>query len=315
VFPDLNIKWKLDDNTNIRGAITRGIARANYSSLAPTLNAVQAVRGTLGQGISLGNPGLKPQYSWNYDLLAEHYFPSVGVISGGFFAKDLTNIIFSRSFIYTGKIPSIAPGPGGCPSDCYYATQDQNGPGAHEWGIEADYMQHLTFLPGALQGIGFDVNWTHVESNAVVPVDTTTNYQWSATGGNDTVTVHPYTKAFRHAPIPRQFPNLVNVALLYDYSIVSVRLAGNYNSASVYSYGADGSDNPGSGDNWNYPHWQIDGSASVNVWRSTTLSVQALNLNNETFGFFNGQPAPSKRFNVQREYTGTTWWFGLRQGF
>ena len=49
--------------------------------------------------LSAGNPDLKAQHAWNYDVLAEHFFPSVGVISGGFFYKSITDFIFRQNFL------------------------------------------------------------------------------------------------------------------------------------------------------------------------------------------------------------------------
>ena len=307
LFPSIHVKYALDDNTNLRAAFTRGIARPDYSALAPTFSAVGATFDSRSQGLSAGNPALLPEHSWNTDLLAEHFFHGVaGVISGGFFYKDISDFFFDRTVVYNGPIARYNSAANG--DTIYYVTQPQNGPSAHLWGVEFDYQQHLTFLPGALQGIGFDVNWTHVESRAAVPLDTTVTY--TDQNGN---TVHPYTSAFRHSPIPRQFPNIFNVALLYDYAGITARVSGQYTAASIYGYGSDGTSNPASGDQYNYEHWQIDASVTWNFWKETAIQVQALNLNNETFGFFTG--TPGNRYNNQREYYGTTWSVGLRQGF
>jgi TonB-dependent receptor len=302
LFPSVQLRYALDDNTNVRAAVTKGIARPDYIELAPSLNAAGAQPGSITTGITVGNPSLKPEYAWNFDLLGEHYFPSVGVLSGGVFYKDIYDFIFQRTALYTGSLAQY---------DGYYATQYENGPSAHLWGAEFDYTQHLTFLPGAWRGIGFDVNYTHVESQAVVPIPgyNTTNY---ATPQGDTIFPYKNTPT-RHAPLPRQFPNMFNVALLYDYSPVTARLAGQYTSASIYQYGTDGTSNPASGDIYNYAHWQIDGALTWTVFGTTALTAQALNLNNAIFGFFTGTTAHS--YNAQREYYGTTVGIGIRQGF
>jgi TonB-dependent receptor len=313
LFPSVSLRYALDENTNLRAVFSRGIARPNYSDLAPSFNAVGAQPGLRSNGLSIGNPSLQPEKAWNYDLLAEHYFPSVGVISGGAFYKDISDFMFQRTFFYNGINTAYTP-TGSCATNpvlnnCFYASQTQNGPSAHLWGVEADYTQHLTFLPGALKGIGFDVNWTHVESRATVPLDTTVVY--TDQNGNN---VHAYTQAFRHSPIPRQFPNIFNVSMLYDYSTISARMSGQYTSASIYQYGSDGTSNPASGDQWNYVHWQIDGSVVWTVYGATALQAQVLNLNNAVFGFFTGLPGNGHSWNNQREYYGTTWYFGVRQG-
>jgi TonB-dependent receptor len=311
VFPSLQLRYALDDNTNFRAVFSRGIARPNYQDLAPFFTSVNAIPDNRNQGLSEGNPNLQPEKAWNYDLLAEHYFQSVGVISGGAFYKQISDFYFERTFTYNGGNSQFNGNDNG--GNYYFVTQNQNGPSAQLWGVEADWQQHLSFLPGALAGIGFDLNWTHVESRATIPQDTTIGYPINIAG---TDSAFPYKgQPFRHSPLPRQFPNMFNVTLLYDYHPVNFRVSGQYTSASVYQYGTDGTSNPQSGDTWNYPHWQIDGELQVEVIRGTTLQVQGLNMNNAVFGFFTGLPGNGHEFNNQREYYGATWTFGLRQNF
>ena len=51
-------------------------------------------RPTRTSEIERGNPDLDPTTSWNFDLLYENYFTSVGVVSAGVFYKDLYDYIF-----------------------------------------------------------------------------------------------------------------------------------------------------------------------------------------------------------------------------
>jgi TonB-dependent receptor len=327
LFPSMLLRYALDENTNVRASVDFAIARPDYGALIPTFSGFSsALPNSYSNGLSAGNPGLKPERSVNYDLLAEHYFPTIGVLSGGLFYKQISDFFFNRNQPYTGQFilePQFLPRN----DTTYYISQPQNGPSAWLYGFEVDYTQHMTFLPGALRGVGFDVNWTWVNSRAKVPINDSTTYSCSTPGIGGcvqqkgqpagTYVVYPYgSSQYRFAPIPRQFPNLFNVALLYDYGPISARLSGQYTAASVYSYGSDGSSNPNSGDNWNYAHWQIDGSVIWTIWGSTAFQFQVLNLNNETFGFFNGNgpPGSGHGYSVQREFYGQTFWFGLRQG-
>src|SRR6267378_70330 len=99
VFPSVQLRYAVDAETNIRLAVTRGIARPNYPDLAPNQSgnvcATCANQPTLS-GFTTGNPNLKAQYAWNYDLLAAHYLKTVGVISGGVFYKSLRDVILTR---------------------------------------------------------------------------------------------------------------------------------------------------------------------------------------------------------------------------
>ena len=40
------------------------------------------------------NPDLKATYSYNFDLIGEYYFKSVGILSAGVFYKNLNNFIY-----------------------------------------------------------------------------------------------------------------------------------------------------------------------------------------------------------------------------
>lgn len=281
LFPSAQLRYEVDENTNVRLAVTRAIARPNYSDLAPSL------QGTLDPilqhqygNLSAGNPDLKPQHSWNFDFLVEKYLPAAGgVISGGVFYKRISDFIAQKDFIYNGPY---------APFDGYYGTEPENGGDGHLVGIEADWTQHLTFLPGVFSGLGFDVNWTHVSSSVVVD---------TATG--------------RTAPMLRTSPDVANAALTYDKSFVSARVAWTYNGANITAYG-DGTPTA-NGDNYFYAHSQIDASAIFTVTPAVQVQVQVLNINNAVFGFFNGTPGHA--YDVQREYYGQTFYLGLKYGF
>ncbi len=281
VFPSAQLRYGVDQNTNVRVAVTRGIARPHYSDLAPSLQGnINAIYQHQYSNLSAGNPNLRPERAWSYDLLIERFLPSLGgVISGGVFYKALSDVILTQNFIYQGPYT---------PFDGFYGTTPQNGGSGHLVGVEADWVQHLSFLPGAWAGLGLDVNWTHVSSKVLVD---------PATG--------------RQAPLLRQAPDIGNAALLYDHGPVSARIAWTYNGPYIGGYG-DGTATA-SGDNYFEKHSQIDASVIFNVTPSVQMQLQALSLNNAEFGFFQG--TPDHQFNVQREYYGRTFYLGLKYGF
>ncbi len=199
LFPSAQVRLALGPETNLRAAITLAIARPNYSDLAPSVvgNVNFALKSNFGN-LSAGNPDLHPQHAWNYDLLAEHFLPFGGVISGGLFYKNITDFIFQRYFIYNGPVAAFQG---------YGGRQPQNGGSARLLGFDGDWTEHLTFLSGLLSSTGFDVNWTRTDSRADVPV--------GAQSGGVT----------RRAALPRQAKNLANVSFLYDKGNLSARLA------------------------------------------------------------------------------------------
>ena len=296
-FPSAQIRYALDERTNLRVAVTRGIARPDYTSLAPTTlgtpNSQVAGGARFNQSVTVGNPNLHAEYAWNYDFLLERYLPHAGFISAGVFFKDLHGVIYNQRFQnYQGPIVAY--------QGAAY-TVPLNGPGGHISGWEADWEQHLTFLPGVLNGLAFNANWTHVNSYALVP-----------SGGFDSTSTGfvPSPGPLRRAPLFRTSPNVGNVSGIYESGPVYARVAWVYQGPNINSYG-DGTSNPTSSDTYFYAHSQVDMSLYVTLLKKTQLQFQVLNANNAVFGFFNG--TPQHQFDVQREYYGRTFYFGVRE--
>ena len=279
LFPSAQLKFTTSPETDIRFAFTRGLARPDYSQLAPSLQGTQGGNITNPENLTTGNPALKAQHAWNYDLLAEHFFPSVGVLSGGVFYKSLSDFIFNKTFVYNGPITEF---------DGQHGTRPENGGSGHLFGIEAEWNQRFVFLPGWWAGFGIDANYTYTQSRVLV--DPTTN---------------------RFNKLQRQAPNLANVALTYNNGRVSSRLGWSYQGANIFDYG-DGTPTP-NGDVYMYAHSQFDGSIMFNLTQRLQLQLQALNINNAVFGFFAG--TPQHDYSLQREYYGQTIYFGTKYDF
>jgi len=281
LFPSVQLRYAVDPETNLRLAVTRGIARPNYPDLAP--NQSGNVCPTCANQPSLsafttGNPNLKAQYAWSYDLLAAHYLNTVGVISGGVFYKSLRDVILTRRFTYTG------PGP----FNGYVGFAPDNGGAGHLFGVELTWTQRFVSLPGWLAGFGIDANYTHTSSKVLVD---------PATGRQD--------------QLLRQSPDFANVYATYDKWPVSARLGWTYNGTMIQYYG-DGTPTP-SGNTYFYQHGQFDGSIVYNASPNVQIQAQVLNINNAVFGFYQG--TPDQRYNIQREYYRQTFFFGTKIGF
>lgn len=197
VLPSLHLTYRLNDDTNIRAAITRSFARPDFGDLAPGGAFSEADLEFAG-----GNPGLKPTYAWNADLLFEHYIGTSGVISAGAFYKRITDPIYDSRRIGTYRgIDGVA-----------FLTP-ANGASGDLYGFELNAQTRFTFLPGALANFGVNANYTLIRSNFTLPDG-------------------------REVRVPRQANSLANVALYYDDGAFSSRLAMNYKGAFIEEYGA-----------------------------------------------------------------------------
>ena len=55
----------------------------------------------------MGNPGLKPTLSYNFDLSEDYYFKSIGLVSAGVFYKKIDDFIVnqvSTNYEYNGNL-------------------------------------------------------------------------------------------------------------------------------------------------------------------------------------------------------------------
>lgn len=277
VLPSASLRITLEKDTYLRLVYSRGLSRANPQDVAQAVTIDATGTPTL---VSLGNPNLKPELGDNVDVLIEHYMNPFGMISAGFFYKNLTDPIVSRTFT-----PVSGPYAGD------RVTQPMNAGSAWVSGFEAAYIQHLSFLPGPLHGLGISANYGYTASRADL-------------GPDFARTDHPR--------LVRSAPNTWNVSPTYDLGRVSARLGLSYNGANIAGYqfqdGVAGGITGPFGDNYFYAHLQVDAQGSVRLTHGLTFTMYGLNLNNEVFGFYNGSP----QYMVQREYYRPTFAAGFR---
>lgn len=152
LMPGFHVRYAIDDNTNLRFAVTRTMARPNYYDVVPYRSQNDS-----DFTVSSGNPDLSPTRSWNVDLLAERYLKSVGVISAGVFYKRLEDYIYI--FTTQQQINSTQ----------YQVTQPLNGDAATVRGVELALQNQLRFLPSPWNGIGVYANYTFSDSTAQFP--------------------------------------------------------------------------------------------------------------------------------------------------
>jgi TonB-dependent receptor len=145
LFPMLHVRYRLTEDTNLRAAATRTLERPNYFFSVPF-----SIRDE--NEVERGNPALDPMTSINYDLMAEHYSQSIGVISAGLFAKQLTDPIFTSTRMEDGLT----------------ITQPRNASSGHIIGFELNVQRRLLFLPSPLDGLDVFANYTYTDSEATL---------------------------------------------------------------------------------------------------------------------------------------------------
>ena len=261
-LPMLHLRYRMTPNTNVRAALTNGLARPNYEALVPF-----RIINNADEEMSIGNPGLVPTTSMNLDLLAEHYFQGIGLLSGGVFHKQLKDIMYPSFYKIDDKTS---------PLNGYEVEQTVQGEEATLTGVELNWQQQLTFLPGFLSGFGVYANYTYTTSKASVVF-----------AGEER----------KDIPLAGQSQNIANFAISYEKSGFTGRIGLNYHGKFLYELGESADE-----DIYYDNHIQWDFAASQKITRGLQFYLQAINLNNEPMRYYMGNTARP----VQREFY--SWW-------
>ena len=151
LYATYNFSKDLKLRLNYHSAITR----ADIANLVPGISAIDETLQTL----TASNPNLKAEKSDNYSLGVEYYFEPIGMFTASVFSSQIKN----RQAPYVEKL-----GADGYLGDTTYAYYTANwrenlGNAIKYTGIELDYAQQLTFLPGLLRNLGVSANYTNVK--------------------------------------------------------------------------------------------------------------------------------------------------------
>lgn len=164
-LPALNLVAEITPDFLIRFGAAKVMTRPGLGSLTPGVTV--SVSGS-ARTISAGNPFLDPTRANTVDLGAEWYFNEGAMLSAGLFWKDLKSFIQNsrENVVYsdTGLPASLLAGTGASASDTFVFSAPLNTPGGTVKGVELNYVQPFTFLPGFWSNFGTQLNYTYVES-------------------------------------------------------------------------------------------------------------------------------------------------------
>ena len=269
VLPGVHLKYNFDPTTVVRAAWTNTLARPNYFSLVPYREIARE-----DNEISIGNPDLIPTTSMNFDLMAEKYFKTVGIISGGIFFKDIKDFIVTETredYLFEG-------------TDWDTYSQPINGGNASIFGFETSLQRQLDFLPGIWKGLGVYANYTFTTSSVS---------DFRIEGREDDTDIS----------LPGTAKHTFNGSLSYDSKRFSVRVSFNYASDFVDEFGEESFY-----DRHYNKAMHLDVNANYAITPSLRLYADVNNLLNQPLYYYQGI---SSRI-MQAEYYNTRFQFGLK---
>lgn len=274
-MPGVHVSYRPEGTSFIaRAAWTNTIGRPEYSDITANrvVTTIPFGPGVLDGTISQGNPDLKAYKSHNYDLSLEYYLADGGIVSAAGFYKDVRGFIF-REVITQNNVDFE-----GARYNSLVTTTPRNADKGHIKGVEFNYQQRMTFLPGPLEGLGVGASLTLVDSG--IKVRTRTD-KLPFVGQADRV--YSLIGFYNYGP--------VEVVATYAWADNILTLIGGNADADIYdeNYG------------------RLDMKASYRLTDNLSVFVEAQNLNDEPLGEFQGR----ETWTTRKEIYGRTGYVGL----
>jgi TonB-dependent receptor len=261
----IHLKYGINDNMFARFAYTETMARSNYGSLIPFVKAED-------EEAEAGNPNLVPAHSKNIDFMFEYYVGPLGIVSFGYFSKDIAD------YFYVGVYENLE-----VQGKVYEEVKmPTNGEGATLSGWEINVQQQLSFLPGPLSGLGVYANYTSTTSEA------------------------DYGTGREKTTLPGQAGNTGNLSLSYETKKLTARFSYTLSDKYIVEVGDDADE-----DVYYEPANRIDVSFSYDPMANLTILADLMNLNNAPLGYFQGSEStpiqrelygPSFRIGLQYDF-------------
>ncbi len=262
LLPSVSLRLNAGHDSYLRFVYARGVSRPEESSLGQAINFSQNGNGAYKYTATLNN---------------------FGVFTADYFYKHLGMPIVTQQTLSQSYQP-----PGG-PLGAYLITQAINAGSAWLSGVELQYQQQWSNLPGFLGGLGMNANYSYETSKIA-----------SIQGRTD------------HPALPFDSPNNFNIGPTYNRGRVTMNMDIQFNQSSIFAYqysdGTPGGLHGPLGDIYRYNDTEVNAQGSFRIGHGLQLIASGLKLNNEEFGFYNG----SKQYPIQREFYHPTYSFGIR---
>ena len=278
VSPSLNVKYFLNDQTIVRGAVWRGLSRPGFGQANLIADITERDDGNY-RG-EMGNPDLDPYEATNFDLSIEYYGEG-SFASFGYFRKDIENAIYPLAVANTTI--------NGLLFDellTYVNTDD-----SEVDGFEFNIFQELNMLPEPFDGLFLSMNVTKTDGNSSLAVD------------NGTVTF----------PFRKLSEDVSNISLGYDKNKFDIRLSA-VSRSPYLDYLADDDaetiqeDLDNNNIRYTDDHTQIDFNLKYKINDQMSIKFDISNITDEPEFYYWGTP---NRLSQYDEY-GRTYSIGIR---
>ncbi|MBB4044460.1 TonB-dependent receptor [Bacteroides reticulotermitis] len=273
-LPSVLFKYDVNDDFKVRASFTETLSRPKYSALIPCVNVNRK-----DNELVMGNADLTPTISYNFDLSADYYFKSIGLVSAGVFYKKINDFIVDQvlgNYMYQNY-------------EYKKFTQPKNAGDADLLGVELAYQRDFGFIAPALKCLGFygTYTYTHTRVNDF-------NFE-----GRENE---------KDLSLPGSPKHTANASLYFEKKGFSARLSYNFASSFIDEMGKV-ADLDRYYDAVNY--MDLNASYTFGKKIKTTFYADATNLLNQPLRYYQG----TKDRTMQAEYYGVKVNAGVKVNF
>jgi iron complex outermembrane recepter protein len=308
-LPSLNAVVEPFENILLRLNMSQVMSRPDLGTLAGDYISVSGT----AHSINVSNASLKPFRANTVDLAAEWYYGKGAMLSVAGFYKKIGSFISSYKSTLTPStstgditftLPSYVNGVSktisaaslaaacgstpSCTTASWAVTESINTQGGKLEGLEINWQQPLSFLPGYLENLGLTANATIVESHMCYIVGTSCAY---------------------HA-LTNQSRNSYNTTLYYDDTVFQARVSVAYRSHYYTTLPGSYNDYEAGDDTFN-----VDASASYKYSDNIMITFDALNLTNQFQRQYTGYFDSSNKYMYVNHQTGSDYYLGVKYDF
>ena len=250
VLPSINIIYDIQPTLVARLALSRVVARPDYTDIVPRINLNPGSLTAAG-----GDPLVDPYRANQADLSIEYYPDRDTIFAGAVYYKDIdsyiTDAITQERFPVQTSTPNISR----CTLvnltenlyDCLFdVNRRANGPGGRNLGFEVQASRAI------YGGFGAVVNYTYSDAKL--------------DGGGQ---------------VPGNSKHALNLSGYFENELLSARVSYNYRSAFFITVDRAAPLNQRATES-------LDASASINLLEGVSLTADAINLTNEKIEQFSG---------------------------
>lgn len=238
-FPSINMKFVINEWSDIRAAAYKSASRPAYNLLSPSL-----ISNSDQTNLTAYNPYLKPALATNFDIDISLFSDKVGLLTVNVFYKEISNLVYRLPRYQPEYFDNLQGVPDALKesleasrklyradlfkkSGTLIANMPVNNPNrAYFRGFEIGLQTHFWYLPGFLSGLVADINFTKIWSE--------TNYPYIGfVPGIDSSGFFPRpinipVYKTRTGRMIDQPATIVNVRIGWDYHSFSSRLSFRY---------------------------------------------------------------------------------------